>query len=138
MRIIITIKRWICKTSDTQYSFSHARWLTVQPVLEQQSQNLQILQILWNLLISSNSQISQSSPNSWKSFCPPASLRLCTEHDFYGMEYLHCPPWASCLAVLPPSSCTPAPQPNVGNWKKVLDFLVTTKTTSVLSTLFSY
>jgi len=24
------------------------------------------------------------------------------------MEYCHWPAWASCLAVLPPSSCTPA------------------------------
>jgi len=44
------------------------------------------------------------------------------------MEYFH------CLAVLPASSCTPH-QPNMGDWKKVLDFLATTKNISVITIL---
>jgi len=40
--------------------------------------------------------------------CPPANPHLYTEHDVYGREYFHWPAWVSCLAVLPPSSCTPA------------------------------
>jgi len=42
------------------------------------------------------------------SSCPPANPHLYTEHDAYGMEYFHWPAWSSCLAVLLPSSCTPA------------------------------
>jgi len=39
------------------------------------------------------------------------------------------------LALLPPSSCTPPHQPNTGNWKKVRDFLATTKTISIINIL---
>jgi len=51
------------------------------------------------------------------------------------MEYFHWPPWAGCLALLPPSSCTPAHQLNMRNWKKVLDFLATTENISVINIL---
>jgi len=39
--------------------------------------------------------------------CCLANPHLCTEHDIHGMEYSHWLSWAICLAVLPPSSCTP-------------------------------
>jgi len=53
------------------------------------------------------------------------------------MEYFRWPALISCLATLPPSSCTPAHQLNMGNWKKVLDFFATAKNISVVSTFFS-
>jgi len=63
-----------------------------------------------------------NSPNSWKSFeltekrsCPPANPRLYTECDLYSTEYFHWPAWVSCLAMLSPSSCIPAHQPNIEN-----------------------
>jgi len=37
--------------------------------------------------------------------------------------------------VLPPSSCTPAQQLNMGDWKKSLIFLETTKNISVIDIL---
>jgi len=39
---------------------------------------------------------------------PPVNPHLDTEHDICGMEYFHWPAWATCLAMLPPNSCTPA------------------------------
>jgi len=51
------------------------------------------------------------------------------------MEYLHWPAWAGCLALLPPSSCTPAHQPKHGRLGKVLDFLATTKNIGVTDIL---
>ena len=65
-------------------------------------------------------QISWDSPNSWKHSCPRANPHLYTEHDVYSMEYFHWPAWAVCLAVLPPSSCAPAHQLNMGDRKKSL------------------
>jgi len=61
-------------------------------------ENFDLLKKEWN---SQNSQ-KRGYP------CPPASPHLYTEHDVDGMEYFHWAAWASCLAVLPPSSCTPA------------------------------
>jgi len=52
------------------------------------------------------------------------------------MEYFHRPAWAVCLAVLPPSSCTPAHWLNVGDRKK--SKISWQLKTSVLSTFFSY
>jgi len=53
-----------------------------------------------------NNQLRSQSPSS--DHGTPDNPDLYTEHDVYGMEYFHWPAWASCLAVLPPSSCTPA------------------------------
>ena len=44
---------------------------------------------------------------------------------------------AICLAVLSPSSCTPAHQLNMRNYEKVLDFLATTENISVTNILLS-
>jgi len=66
-------------------------------------------------------------------FLPPSQLHLYTEHDVYGMEYFRWPAWASSLAVLPPSSCTPAHLLGMGNWKKVLNFLAKVKIISVIN-----
>jgi len=63
----------------------------------------------------------------------PANPPLSAEHDIYGMEYFHRPAWASCLTVLPPSSCTPVYQRNMGNWKKGFDFLAKTENISVIN-----
>jgi len=52
------------------------------------------------------------------------------------MEHFHGPAWAGCLDLLPPSSYTPAPQLNVGDWKEVLDFIPTTENISVINSLF--
>jgi len=41
-------------------------------------------------------------------FLPSSQSHLYTEHYVYGMEYFHWPDWVSCLAILTPSSCTPA------------------------------
>ena len=38
----------------------------------------------------------------------------------YGVEDFCWPAWVSCMAMLPPSSCTPAHTPDIGNWKKSL------------------
>jgi len=51
------------------------------------------------------------------------------------MEYFHWPAWARCLAVLPPSSCTPCPSAEYEKLEKVLDFLATTKNISVINIL---
>jgi len=66
----------------TIHFFLTAWWPTVPPVPEQRP---------WNWWIPA-----------------PSQPHLYTAQDIYGMEYFHWPAWASCLAVLPPSSCTPA------------------------------
>jgi len=40
------------------------------------------------------------------------------------MEYFLWSAWASCLAVLPPSSCTLAHSLNMGDWRKSLTSLI--------------
>jgi len=50
------------------------------------------------------------------------------------MEYVHRPAWAGCLAVLPPFLHTRSLAEH-GRLEKVLDFLATTKTISVINTL---
>jgi len=50
------------------------------------------------------------------------------------MEYFHWPAWASCLGVLPRSSCT-CLLAEYEKLEKVLDFLVTTENISVINIL---
>jgi len=69
--------------------------------------------------------------------CPAANAHLYTQRDVYATEYFRWPALISCPSMLPPSSRTPAHQLNMGNWKKVLDFLATAKNINVLSTFFS-
>jgi len=52
--------------------------------------------------------------------CSLAKPHLYTEQDVYGMEYFCWPARAGCPAALPPISCTPAHQPNMGSWKTSL------------------
>jgi len=98
-----------------------------------------------------DSRISQNSPNSFKNqdhgkvltsgkkeriVDTPRKERIPapppTKPPFIlGTEYFHWPAWAICLAMLPPSTCTPAH----GRLKKVLDFLATIKNISAINTL---
>jgi len=77
------------------------------------------------------------SSNSQKKrgFLPPANPHLYAQHSAYGTEYFRWPSWPSYLAVLPPSSSTPARWLNLRNCKEVLDFLATAKPVSVTNIL---
>ena len=67
-----------------------------------------------------------------ESSCPPSNPHLYSEDGVYSREYFRWPAWESCLAVLPPSSCSLAER-----WRqeKALDFSATTENIGVINIL---
>ena len=143
MIIIMTIMNMQNELYTIQFSHHLMTSLQQSPGSNHGTQNSQILRVLQYSRTRPNSQIS-SAPGQeriqtygkWEAKIPaPWKIPICIViMRSYGMEYFHWTAWAGCLALLPPSSCPPAYQMSMGNWK-VFGFLATTTNISVINIL---
>jgi len=88
----------MCKTSYTQYSFSHC--LMTNCAASSQTAMMELADLAKLVNFKQLAKFMETRLNSQKKrFLPPGHLY--TEHNVYGVAYLHWPAWASWLCSLP-------------------------------------